>query len=232
MHKKMISFVIVALATVAFVVGSSADDSRRLTSPDLKWEVPPTLVGFPGGDDEGDDEGSDCPVSFPATGQTTTYAMGDDGDIQAGAALSYTDNLDGTITDNNTGLMWEKKDAAGGINDKDAIYNWVDALGFIDTLNGNMFAGHDDWRLPNVKELHSIVNYENADFAVSAEFDTNCVAACTVLACSCTGSSFYWSSTSFVLSPLGAWSVNFTVGLPALDSKDDALRVRAVRGGL
>ena len=38
---------------------------------------------------------------------------GQDGDIQAGATLSYTDNGDGTITDNNTGLMWEKKSDDG-----------------------------------------------------------------------------------------------------------------------
>src|SRR5262245_44504485 len=47
---------------------------------------------------------------FPASGQTTPYGPGSDGDIRAGAALSYTDNGDGTITDHTTGLMWEKKD--------------------------------------------------------------------------------------------------------------------------
>jgi hypothetical protein len=47
--------------------------------------------------------------AFPATGQTTSYAAGDDGAIKAGAPLSYTHNGDGTITDNNTKLVWEKK---------------------------------------------------------------------------------------------------------------------------
>ena len=42
---------------------------------------------------------------LPASGQTTAYGPGSDGDVRAGAALSYTDNGDGTITDNNTGLM-------------------------------------------------------------------------------------------------------------------------------
>src|SRR5437899_1127498 len=46
--------------------------------------------------------------AFPATGQTTSFHAGDDGATQAGAPLSYTDNGDGTITDENTGLMWEK----------------------------------------------------------------------------------------------------------------------------
>ena len=44
--------------------------------------------------------------------------------MQAGATLSYTDNSDGTITDNNTGLMWEKKDDSGGIHDQDNTYTW------------------------------------------------------------------------------------------------------------
>src|SRR2546430_848035 len=59
---------------------------------------------------------------FPATGQTTSsprppYHAGDDGDIQAGATLSYTDNGDGTITDNNTCLMWGKKSEDGSIHE-------------------------------------------------------------------------------------------------------------------
>jgi len=45
-------------------------------------------------------------------------------DAQAGATLSYTDNGDGTITDNNTRLMWEKKDDSGGIHDQDNGYTW------------------------------------------------------------------------------------------------------------
>jgi hypothetical protein len=56
------------------------------------------------------------PEAFPATGQTRVYAVGDDGTVEAGAALSYTDNGDGTITDNNTKLMWEKKDQDSGLH--------------------------------------------------------------------------------------------------------------------
>lgn len=46
---------------------------------------------------------SGCQGNFPATGQTTQYTTGDDGNIQAGATLNYVDNGDGTITDRNTG---------------------------------------------------------------------------------------------------------------------------------
>ena len=50
-------------------------------------------------------------------------------DIRAGAALSYTDNEDGKITDNNTGLMWEKKDDNNTypLHDKSTAYTWADA---------------------------------------------------------------------------------------------------------
>jgi hypothetical protein len=65
------------------------------------------------------------PPAFPATGQTASYAAGDDGAIKAGAPLSYTDNGDGTITDNNTKLMWEKKDnASGGLHNWNNYYPW------------------------------------------------------------------------------------------------------------
>src|SRR5438876_6315029 len=62
--------------------------------------------------------------AFPATGQTTSFHAFDDGAMQAGAPLSYTDNGDGTITDENTGLMWEKKSADGNIHDMDTLYTW------------------------------------------------------------------------------------------------------------
>ncbi len=63
--------------------------------------------------------------AFPATGQTTSYAAGDDGALTPGTALSYTDNGDGTITDNDTKLMWEKKDQTSmSPHNVDSIYPW------------------------------------------------------------------------------------------------------------
>lgn len=184
---------------------------------------------------------------FPATGQTTCWSAGfeipcagtgQDGEIQAGATLSYTDNGDGTITDNNTRLMWAKKSDDGTIHDQDNTYTWASAHSFfIAVLNaGGGFAGYTDWRLPNIKELQSIVNYENAGPAVSAAFNTGCAAACTVLTCSCTRGilmppfSLYWSSTPSLFGEV--WTVDFLNGGTFTFDEDSTQHVRAVRGGL
>jgi Protein of unknown function (DUF1566) len=171
---------------------------------------------------------------FPATGQTTVYRTGDDGDVQAGATLDYTDNGDGTITDNNTRLQWAKKSSDGSIHDVDDTYTWEDAFAvYVAGLNTANFAGHNDWRLANAKELQSIVNYQNVGPAVSAAFNTGCAANCTVTTCSCTAAANYWSSTTSANEPaVAAWVVNFNFGFVVARNKSDERHVRAVRGGL
>jgi hypothetical protein len=185
------------------------------------------------------------------TGQTTAYGTGTDGDLQKGAARSYTDNGDGTITDNQTGLMWEKKDQAGGIHDYSNSYTWCkdvspmdgicDTAGvpmdgtitttFLATLNGSAFAGHSDWRIPNRFELETIANLQNVVPAVDTVFNTGCVASCTVTSCSCTQSDLYWSATTYQVNPSNAWGVFFDVGNVNVLIKSGTRYVRAVRGG-
>src|SRR5438034_4539784 len=146
-----------------------------------------------------------CPL--PATGQTTCWdssgtvipctGTGQDGDLQKGAPLSYTDNGDGTLTDNNTGLVWEKQSSDGSIHDMGNAYTWDNAFAaHVATLNSTSFAGHNDWRLPNVRELESIGNFGNTNPSVSPAFNTECAPGCTVTTCSCTNASnaLYWSS--------------------------------------
>jgi len=141
------------------------------------------------------------PAALTPTGQTACYdtsgtvrteipctGTGQDGEIKAGKALSYTNNGDGTITDNNTALMWEKLSDDGTIHDKDNLYKRADAFAVhIAGLNAMNFAGHNDWRLPNVKELQTIVNYGQVYPAISSEFNSNCVASVDILTGSCTG---------------------------------------------
>ena len=142
----------------------------------------------------------------------------------------FVDNLDGTVTDNQTGLMWEKKSDDGTTNDKDMTYTWSNAATMhVAALNGGPFAGYSDWRLPTVSELQSIVDYGTAGPAVSAEFNNGCVPACTVLTCSCTFSAFYWSSTTVSGSPTNAWYVDFSGGVLNSSNKGAFIWVRAVR---
>ena len=67
----------------------------------------------------------------------------------------FHDNGDGTITDRATGLMWSKADSRMGMN-------WEAALAWVQAKNAEKYLGHSDWRLPNAKELQSIVDYTRA----------------------------------------------------------------------
>jgi hypothetical protein len=117
-------------------------------------------------------------ISLPKTGQTTIYATGDDGYLQKGIAWPsprFTDNANGTITDNLTGLMWLRDancmstryagfdvDGTSG----DGAVTWQHALDFIAGINTGTYPNcgsvYSDWRLPNIKELRSLMNYEKA----------------------------------------------------------------------
>jgi hypothetical protein len=73
----------------------------------------------------------------------------------------FTDNGDGTITDNATGLMWSQDDSGTGMN-------WADALAWVDQKNAENYLGYSDWRLPNAKEMQSIVDYARAPDATNS----------------------------------------------------------------
>ncbi|MFA6627558.1 MAG: DUF1566 domain-containing protein [Bacilli bacterium] len=68
------------------------------------------------------------------------------------------DNNDGTITDLATGLMWQQADSGVGME-------WEDSLYYANALD---VAGYDDWKLPNAKELQSIVDYSRSPFATQS----------------------------------------------------------------
>jgi len=176
------------------------------------------------------------------TGQQNVFGTGSDGDLQKGASRSYTDNGDGTITDNTTGLMWEKKDLSGsGIHDYTNMYTWGDTFPsftmdgtmvstFLTNLNaGGGFAGHTDWRIPNVNELQSIANYSVvAALPVDPVFFSLCAVNCMVASCSCTFPTPHWSSSTYRGGDQ-AWFVDFTDGSVGKDSKSSLHAVRAVR---
>ncbi len=67
----------------------------------------------------------------------------------------FHDNGDGTVSDRATGLMWAKADSTVGMD-------WPAALAWVQARNAENYLGHRDWRLPNAKELQSIVDYTRA----------------------------------------------------------------------
>jgi len=151
------------------------------------------------------------------------------GDGVDGPALRYQDNGDGTVTDLNTGLMWEVKEAGGTpgnclavLHGVSATCTWVEATGvWIAAVNAEALAGYADWRIPNVKELHGLVDYGMSSPAIDPAFPG--------LTAFFPG---YWSSTSSFDAPDLAWSVSFSAGTVGVGGKDAfPINVRAVRGG-
>jgi len=210
-----------------------------------------------------------------ATGETRSYGPGSDGDVQAGVPLAYRDNGDGTITDLNTGLMWEKKSYDRSIHDCFNEYTWAETTAFLAMLNdpdsqmffcvlrpevpcvrdedcpptpdpfppdicnnasGGCFAGYCDWRIPNVRELESLVDRSRSDPAIDPVFHKlDCGENVTVTGCSCTASKSYRTSTTdafFRTTGVYAWYVGFLGGEVGSTGKAIKRPVRAVRGGL
>lgn len=176
------------------------------------------------------------------TGQTSCYetngtaidcaGTGQDGETQTGATHSFVDNGDGTITDEVTGLMWEKHSEDDSIHDAGNTYSFTDAVAVkIAALNAEPFAGHSDWRLPNRNELATLINFGTLSPATYPDFKTACDPGCTVTECNCTGTTTYWTSTSHHNTPDYAWYINFSQGDFAIMQKvpGNPARVRAVR---
>ncbi|MCB9573083.1 MAG: DUF1566 domain-containing protein [Kofleriaceae bacterium] len=83
------------------------------------------------------------------------------------------DGGDGTITDRATGLTWAQDDSHAGMD-------WEAALAWVDARNADGYLGHDDWRLPDAKELQSLVDYTRsptttASAAIDARFATSAI---------------------------------------------------------
>jgi hypothetical protein len=87
---------------------------------------------------------------------------------------NFSNNGDGTITDLSNGLMWSRADNGTKLM-------WSNALAWVQAKNAANYLGHDDWRMPNVKELQSIVNYSNApDYNGLPAIDTNYFTCTTI----------------------------------------------------
>jgi hypothetical protein len=159
-------------------------------------------------------------VNLPRTGQTISYATGDDGDIQTGVVWPdprFT-VIGDCVTDNLTGLMWAKN--ADLPNDRKT---WYEALDYVTQLNNSGgLGGYTDWRLPNSNELESLLN---ASEPIPAEW-LNTQGFINVQA-----EWAYWASTTFSYQTSDAWIFNTMSGAMDTFSKSDLFHVWPVRGG-
>ena len=146
--------------------------------------------------------GTRPPAELWKTGQTTSYAAKDDGDLERGVAWPsprFANNGDGTVTDNLTGLIWLKNPDCFGSR------TWAGALNAANTLNHGECGLTDGsvagaWRLPNIKELRSLIDYSRYFPALPAG---NPFIGLSV---------FYWSSSTPVGYTDSAWTVDMTDG--------------------
>jgi len=101
-------------------------------------------------------------ITCPATGEPF---HGQDAQY-TGNASSYALSGDGlTVHDNNTGLTWQRSpdtDNDGDIDFDDKL-SWTEAQAYPATLNAQNFGGYDDWRLPAIKELYSLIDFQGTD---------------------------------------------------------------------
>ncbi|ABW67537.1 Lcl C-terminal domain-containing protein [Desulfosudis oleivorans] len=139
---------------------------------------------------------------------------------EAIGSASLVDNEDGTITDESTGLMWNKFTA--DLNDDTVIdtndkMDWREALAWCESLD---LAGHSDWRLPTIKELKSIVDSGTDAPAFDTTFFPDTVP-----------DNFYWSSTTYASSKDVAWGILSMSGWSRWFDKSSSYYVRAVRDG-
>jgi hypothetical protein len=122
---------------------------------------------------------------------------------------SFTDNGDSTVTDSTNGLMWQQTSPSSKMT-------WEGSLTYCEGLT---LANQSDWRLPNIKELGSIVDLSQS----SPSIDTTAFPGAQ--------SSVYWSSTINAVSTSNAWGVGFSDGDVDDYSKSVSYDVRCVRGG-
>ena len=102
---------------------------------------------------------------------------------------------EGTVTDNATGLMWAQDDSGLGMD-------WEDALAWVQQMNETNYLGYSDWRLPNAKELQSIVDYSRSpDTTGSAAIDSAFNVSTITDGSGDTDYPFFWTSTTHLDGP-------------------------------
>ncbi len=132
----------------------------------------------------------------------------------------FVNNDDGTITDKVTNLVWKRcsEGLSGSVCDQGtpAIFTWQEAL---KVAADSSFAGKKDWRLPDIKELSSIVERQCTMPAINA------------IVFPATPTMSFWSSSPYEANPAFAWNVYFPYGISDGNNKNYKFFVRLVRAG-
>jgi pimeloyl-ACP methyl ester carboxylesterase len=156
-------------------------------------------------------------LKLAQTGQTASYAAGDDGALQSGIVWPnprFTDNGDGTVADNLTGLIWAKNANLIGTPS-----DWQQAMDYVAAMNSGIGTyGHNDWRLPNVTELQSLIDLSRESLSADNPFINV--------------ADYYWSSTTLAAS---AQVVSVIGGGEIASSKEDPSTLNwiwPIRGGI
>ena len=121
-----------------------------------------------------------------------------------------THGTDEVVTDHLTGLMWVRAPSS-------LQWNWTFAFIAINNINGSAYAGYSDWRLPNVRELQSLIDYGRWDPALPAGHPFTIMLG------------RYWSSTTSALNETFGWTVSITGGNVDISGKGGSHRVLPVR---
>lgn len=178
------------------------------------------------------DRVSATPLGIARTGQTECYdsagiiiacaGTGQDAEYQNGVSVGprFTDNGNGTVRDHLTGLIW-LQDANCSLGTR----NWTNALADANALADGLCGLTDgstagDWRLPNAKELRSLVDFARFGPPLTAGHPFSGV-----------WSERYWTSTTAVADARLAWAVYFNGGHLFVNSKAEGHFVWPVRGG-
>lgn len=119
-----------------------------------------------------------------------------------------------SIIDRLTGLEWWHDASEAGFP-----LNWDEAFEFIAGMNQNARGGHADWRLPNRRELHSLIDYGRHRPSLPADLPASNVFQ-----------SWYWTSTTAAIHPTHAWYVDLAGGRLFYGGKDQSYMVWPVRG--
>ncbi len=189
----------------------------------LWWVLVLGMVGVGGvGADEVEAESTKGFVQIPKTGQSVSRISGDDGSLQVGVTWPHprfsSMVLEGgdVVVDGLTGLMWVKSPHA--LKGNVETMPWKNAVEYCQKL---VFAGQTDWRLPNLRELHSLVDYGQHNPALPRWHPFVDIF-----------SDGYWTGTSLQDNAEHAWVVGFSGGSVNFDRKVYRYQVWPVRGGM